>query len=354
MFNLPGRSLAGQCQTPRDAGARPIARRRQSLVCAILLAATLMAGLDSGGACAQTGALPTAQAWPDKPIQVIIIHPPGSGTDPSMRRIAVELSKVLGQTVNIENRPGAGGRIATAEAARLPADGYHFLLGDPGPLMYFPATGGKTPYDPDKDFVPVARGLVAYPLLVVSGDSTIKSVEDFKTLARVPSMAVLSIGGLSHAQALLFSEGIGRDLNVIPYSTQSASKDVVGGTVDAMLMYGSEAVGLANAGRIRVLASFGPARHAKFPDTPAITEITKLRDLPPAWSAIYAPAGTPQAIVEQMRGAFNKVLSSATIRTWAEPLAIIEPIDGPALKDFLEKQKAIAVGVVKRTGMKAE
>jgi tripartite-type tricarboxylate transporter receptor subunit TctC len=117
-----------------------------------------------------------AQNWPDRPIRIIIPAPAGFGADISARRISAELTKSLGQPVNVENRPGAGGRIAVAEFIRTNPDGYNFIVADLAQILFLPMTGAKIQYDPEKDLIPVARLSISYPLVVVGADSKIKTL----------------------------------------------------------------------------------------------------------------------------------------------------------------------------------
>jgi tripartite-type tricarboxylate transporter receptor subunit TctC len=296
-----------------------------------------------------------AQTWPDRPIKLVIPAPPGFGADLSARKISVELTKILGQPVNVENRPGAGGRIAVAEFIRTNPDGYNFIVADLAQILFLPLTGAKIQYDPEKDLIPVARLSVSYPIVVVGADSKIKTLQDFKTLGRPPTLGLLTLGGYQHATAISLSKSLNLDFSFIPYATSSPTKDVIGGAIDTSMMYPSEAAGLLQAGRVRLIATFDPKRNPKFPDVPSITETTPLKDTMVAWSAVYAVAGTPAPIVEKMRNAINQVLASEGFKTWIESLgSSATPLSEAELIKFLEEQRSRVGAIVKSAGLKSE
>jgi tripartite-type tricarboxylate transporter receptor subunit TctC len=296
-----------------------------------------------------------AQSWPDRPIKVIVPYPPGYAADPTVRKLASELTKVLGQSINVETRTGASGRIAVAEGARATPDVYTFFITDPTTMFFLPMTGAKVQYDSEKDLVPVARLSMGFPLVVVSSDSKVKSLQDFKTLSRPPTMALVSLGGYMQATVVTLAQAIGQEFSLIPYASSSPTKDVIGGSVDAMLMFGPEAIGLAQAGKIRVLATFDSKRTSKFPDVPSVGEHSTLKVGYPAWSAITAPAGTPIGIVEKMRAAVNQVLAGESFRTWIEDtLSNAEPLNGLELRTFLDEQRSRISAVVKSANLRSE
>jgi tripartite-type tricarboxylate transporter receptor subunit TctC len=306
-------------------------------------------------ACLSGPKVSQAQNWPDRPIKIVMPSPPGFGADLSARKISAELTKSLGQPVSVENRPGAGGRIAVAEFIRTNPDGYSFIVADLAQILFLPMTGAKIQYDPEKDLIPVARLSISYPLVVVGADSKIKTLQDFRTQGRQPSLGLLTLGGYQHATAVLLAQSLSLDFNFIPYSSSSPTKDVIGGAIDTSLMYPSEALGLVQAGRVRLLATFDSKRNPKFPDVPSISEVTALKNSMVAWSAIYAVAGTPAPIVEKMRSAINQVLVSDGFKSWIEGLgSSAPPLDEAGLNKFIDEQRSLAATVIKSAGLKSE
>jgi tripartite-type tricarboxylate transporter receptor subunit TctC len=296
-----------------------------------------------------------AQTWPDRPIRLIVPSPPGFGADLSARKVSAELTKILGQPVTVENRPGAGGRIAVAEFVRTSPDGYNFIVADLAQLFFLPMTGAKIQYDPEKDLVPVARLSISYPIVVVGADSKLKTLQDFKTLGRPPTLGLLTLGGYQHATAVSLAQSLNIDFSFIPYSTSSPTKDVIGGAIDTSLMYPSEASGLLQAGKVRLLATFDPKRNPKFPEVPSITEVTTLKNTMVAWSAVYAVAGTATPIVEKMRAAINQVLASENFKSWIEGLgSSAPPLDEAGLVKFLDEQRGRVGAVVKSAGLRSD
>jgi tripartite-type tricarboxylate transporter receptor subunit TctC len=296
-----------------------------------------------------------AQSWPDRPIRIVVPGPAGYGSDLSIRKISAELTKTLGQTVTIENRPGASGRIAMADFIRTNPDGYNFILADTTQIHFLPLTGAKIQYDQEKDVVPVARIGFSFPLVVVGIDSKIKTLSDFKTLGRPPTLGLVNLNSLNHATAVLLAQSLNMDFNFIPYANASPTKDVIGGAIDTSFMFATEAMGLVQSGRARVIATFDSKRNPKFPDSPSINEVSPLKSGIPAWSALYAVAGTPAPILEKMRSAVNQVLASDNFKNWIEALgSSAPPLDEASLIKFLEEQRTRAAAVIKSAGMKSD
>jgi tripartite-type tricarboxylate transporter receptor subunit TctC len=161
-------------------------------------------------------------------------------------------------------------------------------------------------------------------------------------------LGLLTLGGYQHATAVLLAQSLSLDFNFIPYASSSPTKDVIGGAIDTSLMYPSEAIGLVQAGRVRLLATFDSKRNPKFPDVPSIGEVTALKNSMPAWSAVYAVAGTPAPIIEKVRNAINQVLVSEGLGSSAPPL------DEAGLNKFIDEQCSRASAVIKSAGLKSE
>jgi tripartite-type tricarboxylate transporter receptor subunit TctC len=310
-------------------------------------------------ACLVFGSLANAQTptWPERPIRIVSPYPAGSAPDNTLRKITPELSKALGQAVIIETRLGAGGRIAATEVAQAAPDGYTFAISDTGTMMMLPMTVAKMPYDAQKDFVPVVRLVVAYPLIAGATNSSVQKLSDLKNLGRTPSFGLAALGGYSHAICATMGKVVGFECNPVPYSkgNMAALIDVASGNIDLSLTYPSEVRGLLDTGKVRLLATFAPKRNPNFPDVPSITEFSTSDTALGAWVSFFAPKGTPSYIVDRLRVETNKVINSESFRTWFEGLGNqVETLDGPAFTKYLDGQRVYLKKIVDTYGLKSE
>ncbi len=296
-------------------------------------------------------------SWPDRPIRIVTPFAAGSAPDTTLRKITPELSTALGQPIIVENRPGASGRIALAEAAKAASDGYTFVNADLGQMILLPFTDPKLGYDPQKDFVPVVRLQRAYPLIAVPADSRTLKLGDLKQLGRSTAVGVGGLGTYSHVVCIALGNMVGFECNPVPYSqgTLAALFDVAKGAIDASVTYPAEAKGLVASGKIRLLVTMAPTRNAALPDVPSITEMSSTRASIAVWTGLFAPAGTPPHIVERLRVATNKVLVGEAFRTWYESLGnTVEVLDGPGFVQFLTGQRIYLRKIVDTYGLKSD
>jgi len=254
--------------------------------------------------------LAMAQDWPSKPIKFIVPVPAGTGPDVDIRQIGKNLSVILGQSIVIENRPGAAARIGVEAAIRSAPDGYTFLVGTPS-LTTMQALYPKLGFDPKKDLVPVSLASITNYTLSVNAQVPAKTLPEYvklaKTDAKYASIGTLGMGAINHLAAAWFSNLVGLDANYIHYSTTSPFTDLASGQIpvvfDAML----PVMGQVKAGRVRTLAISGKTRHPLLPDVPTFAEAGLPTFDPLVWIGILAPAGTPGAIVNKMSAAVSQV-----------------------------------------------
>ena len=253
-------------------------------------------------------------AWPNRPIRMVIPFGAGGGTDVIGRLLAQKLTESLGQTVVVENRPGAGGSLGTSEVARAPADGYTILLGSSSTHGINPSMYAKLPYDPIKDFEPVA--LIATNLFVMSvpKDSPVRSVSDLVKLTEAApgkyDYASSGNGTTSHLAAALFVSMSGAKLTHIPYkSNVPGLTDLVAGRVAMMFDNITAMQTQINAGTIRPIATTGLKRTTVLKDVPTLDESgIKGYDLR-GWFCMLAPAGTPAEIVSKLNRELVKIVA---------------------------------------------
>lgn len=265
-----------------------------------------------------TAAWPGARAQSAKPLRLVVPFPPGGSTDILARAIGARLGTALGQTVVIENKPGAGGALGASEVARAEADGNTLLMGHIGTLAVNPALYPKLPYDAVKSFVPVAWVARVPNVLVVNSSSPIKTLADLVARARAqPGRMTYSSGGNGSAAHISF-EYLKLKANFfmlhIPYrGTAPSVTDLIGGQVDATFTGAPAVLPHVRSGRLRALAVSSPQRLAALPDVPTVAENGYPGFDADQWYGVVAPAGTPLAVVTNLNAEINKTLQNAAV-----------------------------------------
>ncbi len=261
----------------------------------------------AGAAC---GAF--AQAWPSKPVTLVVPFPPGGSTDQIARAIGPSLQKSLGQSFVVDNRPGATGTVGAGAVKRAPADGYTFLVTSLGPLVIVPHLIKGMPYDALKDFDHVTVAVQAPNVLVVPTASPLNSVADViaKLKAQPDKMSFASSGNGSsdHLTAELFWLETGTNGVHVPYKGGGpAITDLIGGQVDASFQNVNSVFQHIKAGKLRALAVTGSKRSPVLPDVPTLAEQGVKNVDVYSWQAIVAPKGLPADI----RGKFHAAVIAA-------------------------------------------
>lgn len=241
-----------------------------------------------------------AQAYPTKPIRMIVTFPPGSGIDIVARMVGQKMAETLGQQIVIDNRAGAGGTIGSDLAAQAAPDGYTIVMVSAGHTIN-PSVYSKLPYDAARDFTPITM-LVFGPYLLVAHPSVpVKNVAELIALAKAkPGQINYASGGVgvgSHLAGELFKTMAGIDIINVPYKgTPQAITDVVGGQVQVSFSTMPPALPLVRAGKLRALGVTSAKRVAAYPEFPTIAETVPGFEVG-TWQGILAPADTPQAII---------------------------------------------------------
>jgi len=270
----------------------------------VLLAAAL-------GACVVSAS--AQQAYPNKPIRLIVPFPPGGGTDIVARLVSSKLQDTLKWTVIIDNRPGAGGNIGVDLAAKSPADGYTVVMGQTSNLAVNPTLYSKLPYNPIKDFVPVTTVATAPLVLVVAANSPYKTLADVVSAAKAKpgdiTFASPGNGTVAHLTGELLQKAAGIKLQHVPYkgSTQ-AINDLMGGSVQLYMSSVPSAMSQIKSGKIRPLAVTSEKRSDDLPQIPTINESGYKGFNAVTWFGLLVPAGTPAPIVSRLNTEVNKVL----------------------------------------------
>lgn len=254
-----------------------------------------------------------AQNWPTRPITWIVPFAAGGPTDALARTIADRVSREVGQSIIIENTPGAGGTIGAGKAARAPADGYTMLVGHMGYMGAAPALYKKLPYDPVKDFAPVFRFPDTPMVLMVRKNHPAKDVRALVDYGKQnPGKLFISnagMGSTSHLIAAMFASSAGIKVSLVPYKGAGpALIDVIGGQVDGMFDQTNTALPQITEAKVRPLAVTSVRRVAQLKDVPTLAETVAPGFEAATWYGIYAPKGTAPAAVEKMQQAYLKVM----------------------------------------------
>jgi tripartite-type tricarboxylate transporter receptor subunit TctC len=261
----------------------------------------------------------SAQGWPKaRPITIVAPVPPGPSIDMIARLVATKLSESLGQTVLVENRSGANGAIGSAVVAKAAPDGYTLLAAMDTTMVMNPATKTNLPYDPFKDFAPVAHTANFLFAFAMGPATPAKDLKGYIALvkqdAKYANYASAATGSLPHFFSLLFAEKAGLKLNHIGYrGTAAAMTDLLGGQIAAFMGTVADVAAQHKAGKVTAVATSGATRSKHLPDIPTFKELGY--DIEGGgWYAAYAPAGTPAPVVDRLSKAIIDGLNAPDVR----------------------------------------
>ena len=269
--------------------------------------------------CAGVCLSAAAQAqYPTKPIRLVVPYPPGGPTDFVGRAVSAKLTELLGQTVVVDNRPGAGTVIGSELIARAAPDGYNLLFGTGGGTFLAPLILPKVPYDPQRDFAPVAMLVMSPQVLVVHPAIGANSVKELIAVAKAKpgqlNFSSVGTGTSPHLGGELFKALAGVDIVHVPYKgTAPGMTDLIAGRVQLAFSSIPTVLTHVQAGRLKMLGTGGTRRSAALPDIPPIADTLPGYELV-TWYAIFAPTGTPAVIVNRLNAEIAKVLKDADIQ----------------------------------------
>ena len=306
-------------------------------------------------------AVALAQAYPTKPVRLIVPYAAGGGTDFFARTVAGKLGEQLGQTIVVDNKPGAATIIGGDAAAKAAPDGYTALVADSTTLAVNPSLYKKLPYDPVKDFSPVTLTARFAMLLVVnpalSKATTVKEfVDEAKKAQGQMSYASVGAGTTHHLTMELFQQRTGIKLNHVPYKGAGpAIQDVVGGQVPVMFVDLAAGGPMIKAGKLRVLAVASPKRIAALPNVPTFAEQGVANFEAWAWQGLAVPAGTPKDIVAKLNGEYAKAVADPGVHQKLVD-AGIEPVTSTPgeMAAYIKSETAKWAQVIKQADIKVE
>jgi tripartite-type tricarboxylate transporter receptor subunit TctC len=296
-----------------------------------------------------------AQTFPSKAIRLIVTYPPGGGADLMARLVAPKMGEALGQPVVVENKPGASGQIGAGEVARAAPDGYTLLLDALNYAVNPSLYGAKLPYDPAKAFTPVGV-LALFPnVLVVTPAFAPRDVKELIALAKASPGAIAFAssgnGSAQHLSGELFRQKAGVDMTHIPYKGGApALNDVIGGQVPVFFANMASSLQHVKAGKLRALAITGGKRSPALPDVPTMAEAGVSGYEVYEWNAIFAPAGTPAAVLAKIADALAKAMQSAEFRERVAALGGEVAAYGPAEAERFVRAETELWGRVVRAG----
>lgn len=271
----------------------------------------------AGAVAAPYAAFAQAAEFPSHAIRMVVPFGAGTTTDTITRVVADAMSRTLGQTIVVENKAGGGGSIGSDQVAKSPADGYTILMGTVGTHAINKTLFRNLPYDPLRDFAPLALVGQTPTLLVVGASSPLASLQDLAAAAAKPpgiNFASAGNGTSGHLAGELLKTVLGGQMVHVPYKEGGqAVTDVIGGQAHFMFYHPAAVVPHIKAGKLRALGASSAQRSAAVPEVPTISEQTNSPFDLVAWFMLYAPAATPAPVLAKLRGAVNAALANPDV-----------------------------------------
>jgi len=324
-----------------------------------LLSAAVLAAF-SGLAALPVLPVKAADAWPSKPIKLVVPFPPGGGTDLVARAIGQKLATRLGQPVVVDNKPGASTIIGTDAVAKADADGYTLLISGSTSYSVNAALRAKLPYDPLKDLAPVAMVARAPLVLVVPANSPFHNLADLSAAARAKpgslNYSTFGSGSAPHLAGALFGLAAGVKLQDVPYKGSSQALTAL---ISGEIQFGIDTVATAapqiRSGRLRALAIVGSVRSSVLPDVPTVIEQKLPEAVFDAWYAVAAPARTPALVLQRLTKEIAAVMADPEMQTQLR-IQAMEPLAGgpEMLRNQMETEIARYRALAHRVGIVAE
>jgi len=304
---------------------------------------------------AQSGA-----AYPNRPLKLVVPFPPGGGADLTARTLAQKMGDAMGQSIVVDNRPGANGLIGTDLVAKAAPDGYTILLVDRGALGINPSLYAKLPYDPLKDFAYIGIATEGPYVLVANPAIPAKTLGEFVALAKAKpgsiNYASYGVGSMAQLNLEAVNQRLGIDLQHVPYKGAGpAVTAVVAGEVGVTIASVPGVLGFVRDGRVRALAVGSDKRLALFPDVPTMAEAGGGDTLIATYFALAAPAGTPPAVVARLNTEMKRALAAPEVAERFVAAGLVPTGSSPEVMAQTVKQDVARFAVlVKSIGIKPE
>jgi len=314
----------------------PLSRRHLILGCAAVFA---------DDAAVPSWAQGGSDNWPSRAIVILVPFPAGGSADLSARLLAEHLKIVFGQLVIVENKPGAGGNLAAAEAARVQGDGYTLFIGTNGTQTINQSLYRHLSYDPASDFAPIGMMWSAPHLVVVHPAVPARSLEDFIAYARARpgelSYGSSGIGSSTHLFGEMFKARTGINMVHVPYRGQAAAlDDLIGGRIAAMFPIVPDVIAAIHADQVRALALATNSASQILPEFPRMPQLGYPDLIASAWIALYAPALSPAAILEGLRAELDQLLASETFVQRMKQVGIeVERMSADDFASFTQQER---------------
>ena len=300
-----------------------------------------------------------AQDFPSRPVTIVTPQPPGAASDLLARTVGDRLSHAWGQSVIVDNRPGASGNVGAAFVARAPADGYTLMVGTDAMLTSNVYLFKNMPFDPVKDFAPITNGGANIICLAVSTQLPVASVPELIAYAKAnPGKLQYGSSGIAsphHLSGELLAQKTGIQIVHVPYRGGGpAANDLLGGHISMAFLSLSSAVPLLTSGKIRILAVVEKTRYAAMPDIPTIGETVPGFEMS-SWLGFLAPAATPAPLVARLNEAIIKVLTTDAVKEKLGSLGLVVAPSSPAeLAAIIKEGLAVRGQLVKAANIQAE
>lgn len=301
-----------------------------------------------------------AQAYPSKPVKIIVPFAAGSATDIIARVVGEHLGKALGQPFVVENKPGAGGIVGTEQAKNAPPDGYTLVAAGSGPFGINPGVYSRLPYDPLRDFELIGNIVLTPQALVVGAQTPYRNLKDFVAAAKAKpgdiAFASLGNGSTSHLTMEAFQAAAGIKLNHIPFKgSGEAQTQIIGGNVPVMSDTVPGVLAQVKSGKLRAIGVAIPKRSPYLPEVPTIAEQGYPGFESVGWIGLAAPAKTPTAILERLNAEIRKMLNDPAVKERLDQLAFTPVGDARAeFNAFVKSEITKWTKVAKDSGAKAD
>jgi tripartite-type tricarboxylate transporter receptor subunit TctC len=315
----------------------------------------------AGGGLPARPALAQAGEWPARAVRLVVAYPPGGSTDIVARLLAERLGRAWGQPVVVENRAGASGTVGADSVAKAAPDGHTLLLGASSEMAIARVTFRQLPYDATRDFAPIARTSAQPFLLLVNAQMPVQSVADLVALARAKpgtlNYASFGNGTSTHLMGELLRTGTGIEITHVPYRGSAPGiADLIAGQVQ--MSFDTVPAGkphIGAGGKLRALAFTHPARSAAAPEVPTMPEVGFPQLVGSTWSALVAPARTPEAVLQRITADVARIkaegFNAALVERGIEPVAETSAEDA---RGFFAAEYAKRSAVAEKAGVRAE